>query len=119
MKIKIKITKDVLRKSMYCGTDKTISSRNSSCAFALAIRDIFPNASVDYSFIHPFGRHNASEIRIKHYQAAYLEVFDSMDSTPKIRLDLPELEFEIDLPQSVIDAINIDDIVKSETLELV
>jgi hypothetical protein len=52
MKIKIKVTKDILRKSMMCGVaesrglteDKYTSVGN--CAIAVAVRDVFPNAHV-------------------------------------------------------------------------
>lgn len=118
MKLKIKVTKDVLRESMWCGTPMAKSATISdNCAIALAVRDIFPLAQVT-----PFNiKTNTGNLHPLIYLPGnakdFIREFD--DLNPDERILLPELEFEIDLPQAVIDAINIDDIVKSETLELI
>lgn len=120
MKLQIKITKDVLRRSMWCGTKdapETIGYSNSSCAIALAIRDIFPDASIERGWICPFGR--VHEARIYHNQNNFTYAFDELHDTPEKRLDLPEFSFTISIPTEVIDTINIDDIYTSKTLEVV
>lgn len=117
MKLKIKVTKEVLRKSMFCGTAMAESaSISDNCAIALAVRDIFPFAQVTPWSIKTNCRLPAI-ISLPENAKEFIYEFDEL--SPAKRLLLPELEFEIDLPQEVIDAINIDDIVKSETLELV
>lgn len=40
MKIKIKVTKDILKRSMMCGVNDCEVSRN--CAISLAVREIAP-----------------------------------------------------------------------------
>lgn len=117
MKLKITVTKEVLRRSMWCGTEKQIGMTIHNCAIALAVRDIFPWANILPNSIKPFGP--GFKLVIPHDQFDFITQFDELADTPELRLELPELSFEIDLPQEVIDAINIDDIHKSETLELI
>lgn len=108
---------------MYCGTEKAESiGVSQNCAIALALKDVFGMVSVcDTVTIYGIyqGRKPYTCIPLPKDAIDFTISFDRLSCIPERRLLLPELEFEIDLPQEVIDAINIDDIVKSETLELV
>lgn len=119
MKLKIKVTKDILRKSMWCGISEVPSAYeiSTNCAIALAVKDVFPNVKVYCLYLHD----NSMGLRVWHSleTAAYIRLFDDLINEPEKRLELPEYEFEIELTESVIQAINIDGILKSETLELV
>ena len=44
MKLEIKVTKEILSKSMFCAGESDYIQEN--CAFALAVRDIFPKARI-------------------------------------------------------------------------
>jgi hypothetical protein len=124
IKMKIKVTKEILRKSMWCGTPSGSSDVVSNCAIALAVRDIFPNASVGI-YTMSFGL-NTDSIELPSVAKKFIECFDQLRLKPYKRLLLQEIEFEIQIPNEVISRIgngNIEEvktiIQNSETLELV
>jgi hypothetical protein len=118
MQLKIKVTKDILRRAMYCGTTKGFISEN--CPIALAVRDIFPEAVVEYYHINPF---KGSTLEIPHNAEQFIKRFDMLSGSPKDRLGLPEYEFTINIPDNVIEQINIEELrpllINHPTLELV
>jgi hypothetical protein len=120
IKLKIKVTKDILKKSMYCSESALLPS-TTNCAVALAVRDIFPDAKVFPHCISPFSVNsfiipNARQfLRLQRIQlpkeaAEFIETFDSLMDTPEERLKLPELEFEVEIPDAVIEHINIEEL---------
>ena len=119
MKLKIKVTKEILKKSMWCGTEKCQQWTTQSCAIALAVRDIFPNAHVGGTYIAITHFDKISIINLPYKATRFIKTFDFLKNLPKMRLQLPEFDFEIEIPEGLINEINIDDILKSETLELV
>lgn len=119
-KIQIHITEDVLERSMWCGIGKVPVSTN--CAIAVAIRDIFPNAVIG-SFID-FGKEfDQNSIITPKVASDFIDRFDSLLHKPYNRLELPEFSFEIEVPDEVVEMINIDEIKRicetSSTLSLV
>ena len=142
MRIKIKVTKEILRESMMCSTSefklnetwkkngKLHSSPSQNCAVALACQDIFPLCDMGYTRITNTWRMETNidskewEIGVPIHVTRFIGDFDRLSGSPQKRLDLPELEFEIELTDKVIDAlpINIDEAIKiinqSKTLEL-
>lgn len=121
--LKIKVTKEILEKSKYCGGNM------GSCAIAQAVRDIFPTAIVGfvdmalfspdikevgneawmdfwYKFKHEKPKDNHISVSEEMYQ--FISLFDR---TPEEeRPNLPEQEFEINLCDKVIEKINIEEI---------
>lgn len=135
MKILIKVTKEILEKSKMCGRNSKYDLIGANCAIALAIREIFPSAHICISYIDPFYYYydnlrrtplsiecnRFNHIKLPLEASKFIYKFDR--STPKGRVKLDELSFEIDIPQSIIDKIGISEakeiINKSQTLELV
>ena len=118
MKIKIKVTKDVLKRAMWCGTTDMHEPMSQNCAISKALNDVFGKVSVSKSRIILLAdRKEAHTIDTPMSAARFIDEFDAL--TPIERLEMPELTFEVELPESVIDQINISDIHKSETLEVV
>lgn len=123
MKIKIHITKDILKKSMWCGTTNETSCVLENCAIALAVRDIFPNAQVSslYLVFNKLDKENRAKVELLPFTRAYIKLFDN--TIPGNRIHLPEYSFEIEVPEEIIDSIGIDEakriLEKSETLELI
>lgn len=125
--IRIHITKEILEKSSRCTNDKL----GSNCAFALAVRDILPNAFVGGSTITPYPilgtchHPNLGTVVIITGQTfitssnmiAFIRWFDR--ATPGARMVHDECSFELEIPDWVIERIDIQDIIKSPTLELV
>ena len=110
MELKVKVTKEILEKSKNCGElcwrDAPVYS---NCAVALAVRDIFPFASVVYYAFEPFFCDESKEPDIKYIQAPhngvdFIELFDS--STPKERLQLPETVVTLQITDEIIDVLN-------------
>ncbi len=126
-KLNIKVTKDILKKSMMCGTKAMLISQN--CAIALAVREIFPNAGIATDFFHTetdsegLTTKKSYFIKLPQKVTEFIRSFDSLRYKPEKRLDLPELEFEVILPEGYINSINIDEVKEilknSKTLELI
>lgn len=123
VKIKIKITKDILKESACCSYLGGKGPTGRSCAFALAVRDIFPNAYVETSRIIPFYEGMqypfTGEIGfpISREMSKFILNFDC--SFPEQRVEFPEQEFELEIPDWVIEKIDIQDIINSKTLEII
>lgn len=125
IKIKIKVTKEVLKRSMWCSTKPGVIECAKNCAIAIAVRDIFPDATVGISTMG-FGFATDLSVNLPEIACKFIISFDSLRNKPEMRLGLPELEFEIEIPDKILDQIgngNIEEvktiIQNSETLELV
>jgi len=115
MKILIKVTKDVLRRSAMCKMDNEVTT---NCAFALALKDVFPKA---WAGISTISFAPGAYIKTPEKMRNFMFEFDSL--TPEERKDMPEQSFEIEVPQEIIDQIGLSEVYKilseSKTLELV
>lgn len=120
MKLKIKVTKEVLAATMRCGTFNNHEKISENCAIAFAVRDIFPMAMVGYENLRPLGCMNPNLIiKLDGETTYFIQNFDSIKNYPELRLTLPEYEFEIELPDELVDLVNIADVYASPTLDLV
>lgn len=147
-KLKIKITQEILNESADCGLVKEKKSGkkyNSNCAFALTFKEIFPFADVDREYISIYKTKNSRkpivEIRTPQAILNYIDNFDDCDMLKErktkglnenlsinnaiieLRKGLPKKTFTLNIPDKVIDKINIDEVFeklkKSEILELI
>jgi hypothetical protein len=126
VKLKIKVTKEVIERAKYCGheTDVVKAMTNNiteNCAIALAIRDIFPTATVGNDGIWILNKaHEKPEIKLPLIAQSFIDKFDT--ATVAGREKLSPIEFTINIPEKVINTINIDEVKKilatSTTLEL-
>lgn len=109
----ITITKEIIAQSKYCGAGEEPHRIESNCAIAFALSGIFPEVYVTNYCIYPFGfdREKEKEIKIPLPLIAqqFIKLFDGFRLTPRLRLMLPAFEFTIDIPDEVIEQINIDD----------
>ncbi len=115
VQFKIKITKEILERSHECGAYNDVEKIGNNCAIALALKDIFPDVFVTAHHIYLFGIYENNEysnLRITMPKIAldFIKVFDSLQSIHKVRLHLPEFEFEILIPDEIISQINIDEV---------
>lgn len=116
--------KEILQRSMMCGTGLNFDNVSENCAIALAVRDIFPKASVIYNKIYPdVNKLYLPNILISDIVNEFISLFDRLKHNPKERLNLPETSFIVDVPDSLIELIGIEEVTKilskSKTLELV
>lgn len=119
--LRIKVTKEILRKTMWCGTVDMPGTINENCAVAMAVRDIFPRALVWGNIVAPFGEPYVDSIKLPEKVTKFIDTFDT--TIHKNRHDLPELEFDLEIPNEIIAKINIDEIkpllVNHPTLKLI
>lgn len=112
VQFKIAVTKEIIEHCKNCGNEKHAIEKN--CAIALALIDIFPDVYVTNYYIFPFGIGNAKEKQIKIplplIAQKFIKLFDGFRLTPKLRSLLPEFEFTIEVPEEVIEQINIDEV---------
>ena len=101
--IKIKVTREILEKSAYCDLSKV----GENCAIALAVRDVLPMANVGSSSIYPFGtgtrQHCLMEIQLPELAQNFITAFDR--NSPLCRLEFPEVEFDVEVPDDVLEMI--------------
>ncbi len=110
-KLSIKVTKEILERSKMCGT---VTQQNivGNCAIALAMRDIFPKAHVygggDVSFLGASTYPERKDAQLPVKAHVFMNKFDS--TAVNERPLMPEIEFEIEVPDDVIEKINIEEI---------
>lgn len=119
MKIRIHVTKEILERSKMCDSDP-----GTNCAIALAVRDIFPGARVAYDTIYPFFSDEGSigdGLLLPGKASKFITDFDHKDAWERMRMT--PVYFEIDVPDSIIDRIGIEEVNRilseSTTLERV
>lgn len=114
-KLQVRITKEILQLSAYCGhikeqgkymlSDDESVAVGCNCAIALAIRDIFPKAMVGPTTILPFGEEPFStcfsEIDLPEEAIAFVREFD--DCMPEKRRKMKACKFEVEIPDDVLD----------------
>ena len=114
LQLKIAITKQILEQCKNCGNEMEEHEIGNNCAVAFALMDIFPNVYVTNYFIFPFGMENERQQNLKIplpvVAQQFIKLFDGFRLTPKLRLLLPEFEFNIDVHDEVIEQINIDEV---------
>jgi hypothetical protein len=120
MKLKISVTKEILEESKMCGYDNPNVGRN--CALALAVRDIFPSAYIRLESISIKGQHDIkTQIRLPVVASIFIAEFDQ--NSPDERAAMQPLSFEIDIPDEVINRIDITEVTEllkdHKTLQLV
>ena len=127
MKLKIKVTKDILKESSMCGVGLQYGSEGfgqhmqSNCAITKACRDLFPGCYTTVLNIKNDLFGNLWSIDLPEIAQRFIYKFDL--STPEERIFMPELEFEVELTDEVLAAINIEEareaLKNSTTLELI
>jgi hypothetical protein len=110
---KIAITKEIIAHCKNCDAGNETRIEN-NCAIAFALADIFPKVYVTNYCIFPFGIDGDKEKEIKIpmplITQQFIKLFDGFRLTPNLRLLLPEFEFIVEIPDEVIEQINIDEV---------
>lgn len=126
MRLKIKVTKEILRKSYCCPSladldpydDEGRSYLRNNCAIAHAVKELFPQAVVHVYSMQFMPKTDG--IRLPSNMSAYINHFDKLSHEE--RLNMPEAEFEVDVPDQVINKIDISQVIeiisRSLTLEI-
>lgn len=104
VKLRISVTKEILEKSRWCGANLEVLKTN--CAVAVAVRDIFPDAKVFQTAIFPNRKDKA--ISLPSIVWTWIDRFDK--SSPAERILMEPISFEIEIPDNIIEQINIDEL---------
>ena len=107
---KITISKEIIAQCKNCGTDNDARLVENNCAIAIALADIFPKVYVTNLFIFPFGIDSELKIPMPLIAQQFINLFDGFRLMPGLRILLPAFEFTIDIPDEVVEQINIDDV---------
>ena len=105
-KLKIKVTKEILERSKMCGWKNGNKDMSTNCAIALAVRDVFPEARVGSRHLNYLGDENYTVLPA--IASNFITIFDNL--SPKERVEMSELEFEVEVPDEVIEKINIEEL---------
>lgn len=125
VKLKISVTKEIIGRSANCGgaIDNIKDGVGSNCAIALAIKDVFPFAWTDSQYIIPFTQEltysdlfhiidSEHEILIKLPKKAQQFIEDFDESSPNMRIQMDPIEFEVEIPDIVLDKMDISEVTK-------
>ena len=107
---KITISKEIIAQCKNCGTDNDARLVENNCAIAIALADIFPAVYVTNLFIFPWGIDRELKIPIPTIAQQFINLFDGFRLMPGLRLMLPAFEFTIDIPDEVVEQINIEEV---------
>ena len=107
---KITISKEIIAQCKNCGTDNDARLVENNCAIAIALTDVFPKVYVTNLFIFPFGIDSELRIPMPLIAQQFINLFDGFRLMPGLRILLPAFEFTIDIPDEVVEQINIDDV---------
>lgn len=102
IKLRISVTKDVLEKTKNCSPSADIAVTN--CAIAYSVREIFPTAYVFSYAICLTGGH----IILPEAASNFIISFDSL--SPEERVKMKPFSFDIQIPDPIVNQINIDEI---------
>jgi hypothetical protein len=128
MKLKIKITQEVLEATKMCGLDgfklkgSEYEGSAHNCAITYACRKLFPNChTISCGIYMIYGDEITTIAYLPRNAINFIERFDR--ATPTQRVKMKPFEFEVELIKEVLDLITIDEITKiletSTTLEMV
>ena len=131
MKLKIKITQEVLNATKMCGTKgfmlkgSKYEGSASNCAITYACRKLFPNCLTSNKIYMREDESHRSHIKVivANLPASAKDfIFRFDDATPEERVQMKPFEFEVELTKEALDLITIDKITKvletSTTLEI-
>lgn len=111
MKILVHVTKEILEASKMCAYDAK------NCAIARSLRQIMQDVKVNSTHIV----FSEKEIPLPTEAQRFIKLFDALG--PNDRVLMSPISFEIEVPDSYIDSIGIEDVKdilsRSKTLELV
>ena len=107
-KLKIKVTKEILERSKMCGWQHGgYKDVPANCAIAVAIKDVFPHARVGSWMISYLDGDDYNSY-LPQEAISFISAFDFFN--PDERVLMPEIEFELTIPDEVIEKINIEEL---------
>jgi hypothetical protein len=113
---KIQVTKEIISKCKDVGTLGNGDIVGNKCPIAIAVNHIFPEVHVSNFYLFPFGMHTEQKILLSPIAQNFIKLFDSLSMIPRTRLIIPAFEFKIEIPDSVLEQIDISELFLQEEL---
>jgi hypothetical protein len=105
---KIQVTKEIIAQCKEVGVLDDVDIIGNKCPIAVAMKGIFPEVHVSNLYFYPFGRDVERKIDLPQIAQNFINLFDSLCTIAKTRLLIPAFEFEIEIPDEVIESISIE-----------
>ncbi|HLK30890.1 MAG TPA: hypothetical protein VKT28_20100 [Puia sp.] len=111
---KIQVTKEIIAQCKEVGVLGNADIIGNECPIAVAVKHIFPDVHVTNFYLFPFGMNTENKILLSPIAQNFVNLFDSLSMIPRTRLLIPAFEFEIEMPDSVLEQIKIEDLFSQE-----
>jgi len=119
MKFKCTITEEVLRATEKCGNDDGIAV-SENCLFAYIYNQLVQNVSISNYAVNFLDRDNKriafKEVNLFHYLNDEISLFDQQPSIEQRRVNFLGKEYEIEIPDEVIEYWHPDPVVAVQNL---
>ncbi|MES1218765.1 MAG: hypothetical protein ABUT20_24890 [Bacteroidota bacterium] len=113
---KIQVTKEIIRHCKDVGVWDDEDNTGNNCPIAVAIKHIFPDVHVSDFYLSPLGLNASTKIHLAPIAQNFIKVFDSLRKIPRTRLLIPAFEFDIEIPDSILEQIDIKELFAKEEL---
>ena len=113
---KIQVTKEIITQCKEVGALNNADIIGNKCPIAIAVKHIFPEVHVTNFYLFPFGMHTENKIPLSPIAQNFIKLFDSLSMIPRTRLIIPAFEFEIEIPDTVLEQIDIGELFLQEEL---
>jgi hypothetical protein len=111
IKYSIHVTKEIIRSCKNLGMVDDIDIIGDKCPVALSVRHLFPEVHISNQYIFPRGMDTQMKISLPTKVTDFINKFDTLSSSPDLRLKMKGFKFDLIIPENVIASINIEDLI--------
>ena len=104
---KIQVTKEIIRQCKDVGVFDNADIVGNKCPIAVAVKHIFPDVHISNFYLFPFGMHTEIKMPLSPIAQNFIKLFDSLCQIPRTRLIIPAFEFEIEIPDTIVEQVDI------------
>jgi len=115
---KIQVTKEIITQCKEVGVLDNADIIGNKCPIAVAVKHIFPEVHVSNYYLFPFGMYAEQKIPLSPVAQNFIKLFDSLSQIPRTRSLIPAFEFEIEIPDTVLEQIDIGELFPQEELAI-
>ena|ERR1700759_4473303 len=113
----IHVTREIIRSCKLLGIADDVDVIGDKCPVALALKDLFPDVHVSNRYIFPCGMDTAMKIELPSRVTDFINKFDTLSSSPDLRLKFKGFKFDLIIPENIIKNINIEEITSLAKVE--
>jgi len=112
---KIQVTEEIIHQCKDAGVPGEAEVLGNVCPIATTIKDMFPDVYVANEYLFPYGQKSTLKIKLPQIARNFINLFDSLCMMPNVRLKIPAFEFEIEIPEEVIEKVSIENVMADYT----